>query len=255
MNVRLEVVFAHPSEGREMMVRRSYGEMSTRPPIPSWIRSFRYQGWTNVFELVPANDHLYATETLFGDWNTRVLMLAKDACPTQSIRDGLANGEADPWRHSQRELGDRVGVRTNERLCRFVSLIPEKELLYGSASANMLYNDPRTSRSLADFRSGDLHEFLKGVLYWVLESMPRVEWVACLGQEAWFLTCAAFGNPAAARNFKEYRESFRPVTGTVGKKTLAAFPLHHPSRVGNQVGENEWRAFSECLRARAATLL
>jgi hypothetical protein len=218
--------------------------MLTRPPVPPWIRDFHYPGWTNVFELVPANDHLYAPETHFGTWNSRVLLLATDACPTQSIESAVEMGESRPWRHSRRELGDHVGVRTNERLCRLVSLITEKELLYGSATANMLYNDPESSRSLAGFRSGGLHEFLRCVLSWVLESMPRVEWVACFGEESWFLTCMTIGNPAAARLFRQYRNSFRPIASTVGKKIVSAFPLHHPSRVGNNVGEKQWRAFA-----------
>jgi len=37
------------------------------PIIPNWIRDFRCPGWTNVFQLVPNNKHLYGTETLFGD--------------------------------------------------------------------------------------------------------------------------------------------------------------------------------------------
>src|SRR5207245_6112560 len=33
------------------------------PIIQHWIRDFRYPGWTNVFDLVPHNEHLYGTET------------------------------------------------------------------------------------------------------------------------------------------------------------------------------------------------
>jgi hypothetical protein len=220
--------------------------MVVAPSIPKWIRDFRHDGWLNIFELVPTTNHLYATETLYGNWDSRVLLLAKDACPADCIRKALEKGDSQPWRHSKR--GEGVGARTNERLCRFVSLIPEIEPLYGSATANMLYDDPRTSRALGRFYSGNLQIFLQQVLSWVLKSMPGVEWIGCLGQEAWFLTCSVFDNSAAANNFKHFRERLQPITGTAGKKTVGAFPLHHPSRVANKVAENEWQAFGERLR-------
>jgi hypothetical protein len=59
--------------------------MSDRLRVPDWIRKFSCSGWTNVFQLVPNNESLYCTETLFGDWNGRVLLLAKDACPTSAV--------------------------------------------------------------------------------------------------------------------------------------------------------------------------
>src|SRR5882724_518998 len=98
--------------------------MLERPRIPDWIREFSYPGWTNVFQLVPTNDHLYATETLFGDWASRVLLLVKDACPAPAIPG------ASDWRHAQRELGDKQGWRTNERLHR--RLIPDQSVPFVS---------------------------------------------------------------------------------------------------------------------------
>src|SRR5258708_5807090 len=120
----------------------------SRPTVPNWIRDFNYPDWTNVFQLVPSNDHLYGTETLFGDWNARILLLAKDGCPTYVIRDRRDEGEPRPWRHG---VNGEIGSRTNDRLSQFVSLLPENKLLYGSAAAHMLYDNERTSRQLAGF--------------------------------------------------------------------------------------------------------
>lgn len=223
--------------------------MSDRPRVPDWIRDFRCPGWTNIFDRLPTEEHLYGTQTLFGDWNSRVLLLLKDWGPTSSLDEGIRNREPRPWRHAQRELGDRQGWRTNDRLRRrLVPLLPEKEFLYGSAAANMLYDDPRWSRSLSGFFAGDLHEFLKCVLSWVVESMPRLEWVACLGTEAWFLTCVTIGDSASATRFKECRDSYKPVIGVVGKKRIRAFPLYHPAaRVKLHLMESGWQAFAAHL--------
>lgn len=231
--------------------------MSTRPRAPAWIREFSYRNWTNVFQLVPENESLYPEalrpdwKAQFNDWDGRLLLLAKDGCPTRVIRESLAKGEPQPWRYSQQELGDEGGWRTNNRLYRFASIIPGGKL-YGSATANMLYDDPGWSRSLPGFFAGPLHDYLRHVLNWVVESMPKIERVACLGKEAWFLTCSSFGNPEAARKFKEYRDALEPVSGMIGKKSITAFPLHHPSRVGNEVGQKEWQALAVRSRLREA---
>lgn len=210
-----------------------------------------------MFQLAPNTKNLYPEalrpdwKVQFNDWNGRILLLAKDGCPTRVIREGFENGESQPWRYGQKELGDEGGWRTNNRLYRFASVLPGGKL-YGSATANMLYDDPGWSRSLPDVFSGPLHDFLKRVLSWVLESMPRIEWVACLRNEACFVTCMTLGKPVAAWQFKQHRDSFEPVVGTLGEKVVAAFPLHHPSRVSNDIGEKEWGAFAVRFKLQRA---
>ncbi len=226
--------------------------MNGQPPVPTWIRHFSYANWTNVFQLAPKNRSLYPValneswKPHFNDWSGKILFLAKDGCPTRVIRDRLVRDDAQPWRYGQRELGDEMGWKTNEQLFRFASAIPGGKL-HGSAAANMLYDDDRSSRSLTGFYDGPLHDYLRKVLSWVLESMPQVEWVVCLGEEAWFLTCTNIGHPAAARAFKHYRDSNTPVRGALAK-TINAFQLYHPAaRVSNHLMEQGWRAFEAAL--------
>jgi hypothetical protein len=226
--------------------------MKGQPPVPNWIRQFSYANWTNVFQLAPKNRSLYPValseswKPHFNDWTGKVLFLAKDGCPTRVIRDRVVLDDAQPWRYGQRELGDEMGWKTNERLFRFASAIPGGKL-YGSAAANMLYDDDRSSRSLTGFYGGPLHDYLRKVLSWVLESMPQVEWVACLGDEAWFLTCTILGNRAAAKSFKQYRDSNTPIRGSLAK-TINAFPLYHPAaRVSHHLMEQGRRAFEQHL--------
>lgn len=227
--------------------------MPTQPNVPDWISEFSYPDWMNVFQLVPNNKSLYPAalrpdwKPQFNDWNGRILLLAKDGCPTRIIRDRIARCEPQPWRYGQRELGDEMGWMTNERLYSFASTIPGGKL-YGSAAANMLYDDPRSSRGLKGFKSALLQEFFQRVLYWVLESMPSVEWVACLGQEAWFLTCNTLGHPSLANRHSEHRDLYRPVTGLIGNKRISAFPLYHPkARRVDDLMEKGWREFGAAL--------
>ena|SRR2546428_4948874 len=217
---------------------RKRNTQTERPSIPDWIRDFRCQGWTNVFDRLPAENHLYGTETLFGNWNGRVLLLAKDWGPTCWLDDGIRAGEHRPWCHNPEMV-------TNKKLFRFAQMIPG-EKLYGSATANMLLDIPGSSRKLRGFYDDPLQTFLRRVLEWVLESMPQVKWVACLGEEAWFLSCMTLQNSIAANQFKEHRDRQRPINGTVGEKHIRAFPLYHPAALGNAINEMEtgWRAFA-----------
>lgn len=215
------------------------------PKIPSDIRNFPPPpGWTNVFQLVPTNKHLYGTETLFGDWDAETLLLAKDGAPTPVIRALRDKGESHPWRHAQRALGDPGGWKTNERLAELATLIPGKKL-YGSATANLLYDDPRWSRALPGFYSGPLHDYLSKTLTWVLETMPNIKRIACLGNEAWFLTCAALGSAQSARKFADFRDAMKPIRTTFRGKPITAHALYHPAaRVSNEFTRRGWTAMA-----------
>jgi|ERR1051326_211728 hypothetical protein len=221
-----------------------------RKEIPDWIRRFSCPGWTNVLQLVP-NAHLYPVakrpdwKSQFNDWNGEILLLAKDGCPPNVVRERIESGESQPWRYG---LPPEKGSMSNGRLYGFASRIPGGKL-YGSAAANMLFNKPGMSRKLAGFKSGVLQNFLQRVLCWALHQMPCVKWVACLGQESWFLTCNTLGDYLAANQFQVYRHSYRSVSGLVDKKKITAFPLYHPGARGNAINEMVygWQAFADFL--------
>jgi len=217
------------------------------PGVPDWIRDYLPPpGWTNVFALVPSNNRLYGTETLFGDWGGQTLLLAKDGAPTPVIRALRDKGESQPWRHADRKLGDAGGWRTNESLADAAAAISGGKL-YGSATANLLLDDPRWSRKLPGVCTpGPLRDYLKRVLTWVLESMPYVSRIACLGEEAWSLTSEVLGRPDLSKDFSRYRGSHEPMTGTCAGKQLSAFALFHPAaRVSNEAKRECWTAMLE----------
>lgn len=216
-----------------------------RPQVPDFIRTYEPpDGWTNVFALVPSNPNLYGTETLFGDWDGGTLLLAKDGAPTPVIRALRDKGDPQPWRHAQRERGDTGGYRTNESLVAAASSLTGG-LLYGSATANLLCDDPKWSRSLPGFYTGPLHDYLARVLKWVLNSMPNVERVICLGEEAWFLTSTVLGHPDVASEFARYRNGCIPLVGSLAEKPVTAFAMYHPAaRVSNVAKEMCWDAMN-----------
>ena len=203
--------------------------MRSTPAIPRDFRKFAHDGYTNVFSFLPDCTRLYATETMHGDWDAEVLLLAKDAAPTEAIRKRAKVEGCGAWRHSERCRGDRGGCQTNERLGTLAQGLPGTQL-YGSALANLLYDDPGWSRALPGFYSGRLHAYLADVLRWVIDNMPNLRAIACLGGHAWFLTATVLGEAAAARDARRYRDAEQSIIGRVRDRAILATSHFHPAR-------------------------
>lgn len=204
-------------------------QMRPTPAIPDRFRRFEHPGYTNVFSIFPDCPRLYATETLFGDWDAPVLLLAKDAAPTHVIRRLATSEGSRAWRHAERRRGDSGGWRTNERLAHLSERVPGSKL-YGSALANLLCDDPRWSRALPGFHSGPLHDYLADVLRCVIDNMPNLRAVACIGEHAWFLTATVLGQALAARQHRVYRDEERRLLGHVSYREIFASSHFHPAR-------------------------
>lgn len=169
-------------------------------------------------------------------------MLAKDAAPTEVMKS------IGSWRHAQRVLGDRGGWRTNERLERLASMVPGGKL-YGSATANMLFDRPGWSRPLKDFSRGRLNDYLCEVLKWVVLSMPNVKGIACLGQESWSLVTKVMGLPELASDWVSHRKNIKPVVGDICNKKIIAMPLFHPAaRVSDKAMAAGWTKYADIIK-------
>lgn len=226
--------------------------MRPTPDIPERFRRFAHPGYTNVFSFLPSCPRFYATETLFGDWNACTLLLAKDAAPTSVIRT-LAEREGQAaWRHAERTKGDQGGWRTNERLAELSAMLPGAKL-YGSATANMLCDTPGWSRSLPGFRSGPLHNYLVDVLRWVISNMPNLRGIACIGQDAWFLTSVVLGKPEVSREGRAYRDNERVLVGKAAGRSIGATCHFHPSRGSRAQWQLGWSAMSGHLHSTVAS--
>lgn len=231
--------------------------ISDPPPVPRWIRKFpsdKIDGWTNKFYLMPKDPNLYSEslradwKTQFDDWKGNILLLSKDPCPTEKLEQ-MVEGRVSFLHRAQSDLGDEKGFGTNNKLYDFASVIPGSKL-FGSACANMLCDKSGYRRNIfKEFCQEPLHGYFKDVLSWVVKTMPNVDWIACLGKEAWFLTCATMGDLPAASQFSEYRESYKPKCSVIAGKNVIAFPLFHPAALGIYINEmpKGWRAFGRLI--------
>lgn len=221
--------------------------MQSTPPLPDWIRGFTHPGYTNIFEMRPTETKLFCTETLLGDWGGSVLLLAKDAAPVHVIQDRVDSGEVDPWRHGEKGR-DPMGWRTNERTQELADCLPGSKL-YGSALAHMMKNDEETSSALRDFNRGPLRDHLERVLRFVVDAMPNLRSIVCMGNEAWRLSTSVYA-PQAASKAPLAQPVAAGAAGAAGR-TLRLFRLYHPSRPfagGWAARREEWAKVGDELR-------
>lgn len=209
--------------------------------------------WVNVFSdefLGGGVKNLYATETLFGDWNGELLILAQDALPASVLKSIIdfhiarGDGREAAWRHADKiKFQDKAGWKTNEKLSELISLYaPTIGAVYGSAASHMIYDDGLSSYSqdLRGYKTPELQVHLQNVLAWVISNMPNLKFIICLGQIAWDLVMrtASF---KTTESFKDLRDGFKYKNLIIDSRCIAAIPAYHPAaRVSNEKLKNNW---------------
>ena len=212
------------------------------PPLPDWIRDFRCSegNYTNIYELIPYEPRLYGTESLFGDWNGQLLLLAQDFCSLEFMKARLDANDPFPFRHAP-------NLKTNRNLQQLTSEVPFG-MLYGSAFAGLLKNASSNSSKLPSHKH--LNRHLQDVLRFTIDHMPNLRAIASLGRVSWNLTNSALEkNPPNWRVVMEQRLH-------IESKGIQIFAHAHPARVwaerGGKVNAFEdWRVMIEQIGSRS----
>ena len=199
------------------------------PPLPDWIRRADVPGYETAHRLCPDEPHLYGTEDLFGEWDGEVLLLAKDYGPSWLLRKRMKRPDLRPYGYESK-------MRANVRLRQLVAPIVGVRFLYGSALANLLRKDDRVSGALPN--RNQAVEYGTRVTRWVIEHMPRLTWIVCMGEESWEVACKAEGRTWREGEWRERRGKGEPLG-----RLVAAF---HPSaRVKIEQMAPPWNSLRE----------
>jgi hypothetical protein len=203
------------------------------PQVPDWIRSLSYPGYRNVFELNLGNQNLFGTEHLCGDWKGDLLVVAKDFAPFEEVEALAANPLVDRdvvYRHNDGDGRYKTGLKTNRKLVEMLNRIGYPASLSGSGNTTcgalyvsacfLLKTGSSSSSSLPDWRPGT-RVFVDAVrvLDFVLDHMPSISAVACLGNDAHSLV--------------EYTQKGR-------RPALGVFKHLHPSRGARSAHDASW---------------
>ena len=204
--------------------------MVSTPLLPDWIRHAAVPGYVTAHGLCPAATRLYGTESLYGDWSGSVLLLAKDFGPSWIVRDRIEEADPDPYRHAK-------GMRANRVLQVLAQPLEQHGLLYGSALANLLRDDGNVSGALPHRKLA--LDYGTRVARFVIESMPNLRCIMCMGAEAWECASRALGREG---DWVEHRDSGRPLG-----PLIPAF--HSSARVRREQLVRPWESLERLLGA------
>ncbi|GMV24581.1 MAG: hypothetical protein AMXMBFR58_06120 [Phycisphaerae bacterium] len=202
--------------------RATDGSRHTTPLIPSEFRRFRAQPeYTSIFEIYPDETRIYGTEDLYGDWDAEVILMAKDAGNSRNFKPREQGGLGWAWVHNPSRS-------TNRNLIPLAEQLPGGKL-YASFLGPLLRNDGGESGPL--FMDGRVRAFVRSLFEWTIASMPRVQTVAVLGQEAWREVVTAAGKEPESREWKPRHLSGDPLSVSVAGKEIRLVALNHPARI------------------------
>jgi hypothetical protein len=209
--------------------------MTQTPDLRPCIRNFRTSAYTSIFEICPDETRLYGTESLYGDWDGELLLLAKDFAPSKFVKDRKHAGCTRPYHHTDWAAAPKaVGAPTNRNLWELSSPLACGKL-YGSILACLLRDDGNTSGPLPDRQAID--KFVCETLRWTIGHMRNLRAVACVGEDAWHWAAKCFGH--AGGDWSDHRDNHRPLN--LGGWQL--FALHHTSRFshgGRRARQEDW---------------
>lgn len=164
---------------------------ATPTPLPEWLTSYRQPPYRNIYEICPQERFVFGTESLYGDWDAELLILAQDVGPADEFEKLRDAGHPHPFAHREFRPGfprydpaaGMGGAGTNKTIFRLAEHVSCTKL-YGSALIGMC-------RPGADYhgtlpRPTLVRDFCVRVLRWAIdpERMPKLRAVICLGNLA-----------------------------------------------------------------------
>ena len=226
--------------------------LGATPVIPDWIRGFTLEGYRNVYELLPHESCLYGAEDLYGDWRGDTLILGREHGPVAGVTARIDADERTPFGHTR---GDSKTELLKQRVMagKLNQAIWSREcgLLYGTAVAGLCRAGARATGTLPKKDEALTYgaQVLSG---FVLQQMPNLRQVICLGREAWQVTTRAFevtGRDRAIPSLKPVRAEVPDEFATKAPH-VTLLPLHALGTVGNKSGvEKRWDWAYEAVEA------
>lgn len=204
--------------------------MSRRPVIPQRLRKLPPpSGFENPFAMGIRSPHLFATETLCGDWDGDLLLLAQDFAPASAVKAVLEGYSPEAaWRHNDGDGRYSVGKETNPAICALLNSTGRAVTLDGRNSKNcgVLYGN-------ACFflpAGGIIEEGVaasKPVFDHVVRKMKGLKTIACLGRASFEGVMLFLGLHA---DWASHRYAQRPVS--TGR--LLVYAHAHPGYWGSR---------------------
>lgn len=208
-------------------------------------------GYRNINELLPLDDQLHICETLFGDPNAEVLVLAQDAANFGTMRQWYS-------RHGRKGICHNDRLRTNTNLVEaFASFLSKTGDAWANRDCQIFYaNAIWLLKDGTGMSSGlpsvkEAAQVSRPVLKATVEGLPSLKVVLAVGKEAYETVRAI--DPSLSPDWASVLIENSVQTCDLFGRTVQVGTVNHMGYWGSQARVNRQKATHE-REANAATL-
>lgn len=218
------------------------------PPIPNYIRQIHLRDYKNIFQYPasyfpnPQHPNLWGTETLCGDWDGRLLIVAKDFAPTEYL-NARCDGRP-PYSHTIERS------QTNKNLVEFMTSAGHALDISGrdNTSCGVLYASAcfllKEGDQLRTHISRDALKESWPAIDFTIKNMPKLTDIVLCGVHA-FSSFRIFGSA-----FDEPRSTLlqrnEPMKWSYNDRAFVIHLVCHPTQVavnafGAEANQIRWK--------------
>lgn len=192
------------------------------------------KGYRNINELYKQRNQLHACETLFGDWNAKVMILAQDAANFNSLKKLSEESKENPFRHSPEN-------KTNQNLYQVIKSLDIFDLgkyeipnntncgLYYANAIWLLKNSDSMSGSITDTK--EAYKINKVIFDATVSNLPNLRLILTLGEHSFNFIKFCFGNQIS-NDWHQSVEKRKVNQVKVGNTNLYIGSIYHTSNRG-----------------------
>ena len=192
------------------------------------------EGYRNINELYKQHNQLHACETLFGDWDAEVMILAQDAANFNTLKKMVEKSNDNPFRHSPKN-------KTNQNLYEVMNSLKYFDLgsyeipnnkkcgLYYANAIWLLKDSDGMSGSIT--KTQEAYKANREVFDATLSNLPKLKLILTLGAHSFNFIKFFYGNQISNDWHQSVQE--RKVNAVkIGERNLLIGSIYHTSNRG-----------------------
>ncbi len=221
-------------DGEEWWASEAIDHSMTKKKFGIEFKDIKLEGYRNINELYEQHNQLHACETLFGDWDAEVMILAQDAANFNTFKKMAKESHGNPFRHSPK-------IKTNQNLYEVINSLKIFDLgsyeipnnkncgLYYANAIWLLKDSDGMSGSITNTK--DAYEENKKVFDATVSNLPKLKLILTLGEHSFNFLKFCFGNQCS-NDWHQSVEERRVIGVRAGESNLIIGSIYHTSNRG-----------------------
>jgi hypothetical protein len=194
----------------------------------------KLEGYRNINELYKQHSQLHACETLFGDWNAEVMLLAQDAANFSTLKKLKEEENKNPFRHNPKNntninLYKLLSLLNHFRMGDFYKPINRDCGLYYANAIWLLKDSDSMSGAITNQK--EAYKMNKCIFEATLKNLPNLKLILTLGKHSFNFIQYYFENQISYE-WNHFVEERKLAKVTADSKTYLVGSIFHTSNRG-----------------------